>query len=105
MEKFEVIFVEGIEDDFLKYNIKEETILKIQAKLTLYSERLPKITQPLKGIQYKIRKYRIGKYRLFLYTKDFTIYCLAFIHRKECYKSENINKILTMVRNIDSNTP
>ena len=101
MEKSEVVFVEGIEDDFLKYNIKEETILKIQTKLSLYSKRLPKITQPLKGVQYKIRKYGIGRYRLFLYIKDFTIYCLAFIHRKECYKRESINKIVTMVRKIE----
>ena len=26
MEKFEVVFVQGIEDDFLRYNIKEETM-------------------------------------------------------------------------------
>lgn len=101
-EKFEVVFVEGIEDDFIKYNISEEDILRIKIILTLHQQQVLSSSSFLKGIKHKIRKYRLfGKYRLFFCVKDYTIYCLAFLHRKECYKKESINKILTLVKEIN----
>jgi len=99
-EKLEVVFIEGMEEDFIKYKIKEEEILKIEAKIKLYSDKICSMTQPIKNIKENIRKFRWGKYRLFLHIKDYTIYCLAFLHRKECYKKESINRTLTAVRNI-----
>ena len=99
-ERFDIVYSEEIGDDFIKYKIKENFIIKIHNKLSLHSNRIISISQSVKGTHYKIRKYRFGKYRLFFTIEDYTIYCLGFLHRKDSYKKESINKMITLVREI-----
>lgn len=99
-ESFEVVFIEGIEDDFVEYKISEEQIFKIKNKIDSLSSNIFSLSQKLVGFPNNLRKIRFGDYRLFVYIENFTIYCLAFIHRKECYKKESLNRIFTLVKNL-----
>ncbi len=101
MDKYEIVFVEGMEDDFLKYGISQEQIVKIRNKVVFTSKNMQHFSELIKGVPYKVRKMRFGDYRLFLYIKNFAVYCLAYVHRRECYKRESINKIVQMVKSIE----
>jgi len=90
----EVKFVDGIEDDFLRYKLTNEEVLSIKAKLLLNNSRILKLSQRVNELSKDIRKIRFGDYRLFFILKNTTFYCLAYYNRRESYKTKFLKRVL-----------
>ena len=101
--KYEVLFVEDIEEDFVNLNFNENQLQSIINKIeAIAAHPNPKLVTE-RVMNTPLRKIPFGKYRLFLHIDDQTevIYCLAIIHHNRCYKPKEIKKVITLLKNIE----
>lgn len=100
---FEVAYAEGIECDFKELRLKDTDVLALDGKLrsiaqhqspTLVTERV--MNTPLRKIPFK------DKLRVFLSIDipNETIYCLGIRNHSNCYKKQELNKILTIYNHL-----
>ncbi|MBU0461373.1 MAG: type II toxin-antitoxin system RelE/ParE family toxin [Nanoarchaeota archaeon] len=100
---FELVVTAGFEEDVEKLRLSHEQIDKLLSKLEKFSvERANPHTwtERVKGLALDIRKFRFGEYRLFLHISDPTIYILAIEHRRECYKAQSLNRIVSIAAKV-----
>lgn len=106
-EKYEVTYAEPIYEDFIEAGLSKDKVEKIDDKMKFIAlspwNRTERIeNQPVRNL----RKTRFGDFRMFIDINDLflTITCLAFLHRSKCYKTQDINKILTRIIAIKKST-
>lgn len=102
MTKHEVVFVDGIEDDFIEEGLSDTEILAVKNKLIKISEHQNPSLLTERVLNTPLRKMPYKNFRVFLHINDETLYCLAIRHHNRCYKTQEIRKILTVLEKISN---
>ncbi|HII14758.1 MAG TPA: hypothetical protein HA362_00435 [Nanoarchaeota archaeon] len=101
MVKYEKVWARSIGHD-LK-GISERIFNVIDGKIDDILDSPNTKSKKIKGWAYNIRRIRLGNYRLLIYVDDLnlTVYCLAYLPRKNCYSPETRAMIMNIARNVE----
>jgi len=98
---YEVVWVKGIEKDFKKLNFGQERFKKLVEKINFILTNPYKCTKQVHSLQ-KVRRFRFGKYRLFILIDDIgmNLYCLSITLRGKSYTKDSIRKTLARIQKL-----
>lgn len=99
---YEIVYVEGVEDEFAQVNLSLARIIAIKDKLKLIGNHSNPQILTDRVLNTPLRKIPFGNYRIFLYInkKVEVIYILSIKHHNKCYKRKELNKVLSILNRL-----
>ncbi len=98
---YEVVYTDGIEKDFKDLNLDENDVISLDNRLKVIAQHPNPLLLTDRVLNTHVRKIPFNnKLRVFLHIANETIYCLAVRHHNNCYKKQELNKILTLYKRL-----
>lgn len=101
---WEVNYVDNINDFFMKEGLKEQDLLKIRNRMNYIAQSPIHFSERVQGTGIdNLRRVKFSEdYRMFILLDPIgeVIHCLAYLRRNHCYDKKELNKVITIVREL-----